>query len=267
MEREWPMLSRDRNKAVKGSRRPDLSVLVISRSSANLELLFESMRRSQYTFALETLVAWNGREEPCLSPNAYPELDLSYHQIEPYNFASNNSLLAELAGGTVLLFINDDIILDPGCLEIAYRAMSCSSIGAVGAKLRYPDGTNQHAGIFFREDGTPYHRYKHVLAHDDPIISESMVVPAVTGAFLMVGRKDFMKVGFDESFRICGEDVTFCIRLARVIGKSVYYEAAATAIHNEGKTRRITGERLTPADDLARIRAAYRNVARTSTGA
>jgi hypothetical protein len=250
-----------RKRTAEGSKRPGLSVLVISRNSANLGLLFESMRRSRYDFALETIVAWNGKDKPGPPPADFPELNVTYHRIEPYNFACNNNRLAELARGAMLLFINDDIILDTGCLESARPALERPGVGIVGARLRYPDGSNQHAGIFFREDGTPYHRYKHVLPHDDPILAESMAVPAVTGAFMMLRRKDFIRIRFDESFRVCGEDVAFCIRFARETGKAVYYEAAATAVHNEGKTRRITRERLTPPDDLARIRAAYSGAA------
>jgi len=235
-----------------------LSILVISRSEANLSDLLRSIENSNIPFQAEIIVAWNGTGGPDALLREFPDLAIEIHRIEPYNFASNNNRLAALTRGDILLFINDDIILDQNCLHAALEALLHDDIGVVGANLRYPDGSLQHAGIFFREDGSPYHRYKHLLKHGDPIFSESLAVPAVTGAFMVVRREDFQRVRFDESYRVCGEDVAFCLRFTRITGKAILYEASATAVHNEGLTRRITGERLTPPDDLERIRAEFR---------
>ncbi len=252
----------------KGSESGDgkISVLVISRSATNLSDLFVSIKNSKNRLPAEILVAWNGAGEPDTLLKKFPDLAIKIHRIEPYNFASNNNRLADLAQGEILLFVNDDIILDPHCLHSACEALKPDAIGVVGARLRYPDGPLQHAGIFFKDDGTPYHRYKHLLKHDDPIFAESFEVPAVTGAFMMVKSEDFQQVRFNESYRVCGEDVAFCLRFTRITGKAILYEASATAVHNEGLTRRITGERLTPQDDLERIKAEFRSASTTAGG-
>jgi glycosyltransferase involved in cell wall biosynthesis len=68
-------------------------------------------------------------------------------------------------------------------------------------------------------------------------------------------RRDFDALGgFDEQFGVAGEDINLCVGFQTKLGKSIRYCAEATGIHVENVTRRETGERLTPPEDLLRIR-------------
>ena len=231
-----------------------LSILVISRSHANMEALIRSVADSDVDERLEVLVSWNSKEPAPLFGRVEGKVGVNYYQIMPYNFARNNNALARHASGEHLLFLNDDIVLDRHALARALAEIRKNGVGIVGANLRYADDTVQHAGIFFDEGGRPYHRHKHQLHCRDPRLASDEFVPAVTGAFLLIRKCEFDAIRFDERFAVAGEDVFLCLAYRRRFGRGVLYCAAATAIHLENVTRRETEERETPAGDLALIR-------------
>jgi GT2 family glycosyltransferase len=113
-------------------------------------------------------------------------------------------------------------------------------VGAVGAKLLYPDGRIQHAGLVLsakrppvhafrlqRPDEAGYHRFADVVRN----------CSAVTGACLMVRRRVFEEVGgFDQRFRLAYNDIDLCLRL-RQRGYVVVYTPFAVLYHHESATR------------------------------
>src|SRR5712691_2640529 len=65
-----------------------------------------------------------------------------------FNFSKLNNLGAREAGGSHLLFLNNDTeVIGPEWLEAMLEHSQRREVGAVGAKLLYPDGTIQHAGV------------------------------------------------------------------------------------------------------------------------
>ena len=230
-----------------------LSILVISRSKANVENLLKSISESDIDERIEVLVSWNAKESPPL-PGAYEStVSVTFYHILPYNFAKNNNRLARFASGEYLLFLNDDIILDENCLKNSMAEIRKPEIGVVGANLRYADDQIQHAGIFFDEKLKPFHRYKHEIHYRDARLMSDMFVPAVTGAFVMMRKSEFLAIRFDERFEVAGEDVCLSLAYRKKFGKGVLYCADATAVHLENVTRRETDERETPAGDMALI--------------
>ncbi|MBK1879500.1 glycosyltransferase [Pelagicoccus mobilis] len=201
-------------------------------------------------------VSWNADAIPEDFATNFP-FPIHFHHIRPYHFASNNNALAEFAQGDYLLFINDDVVLDDNVLLPCLERLQNQKIGLVSINLRYRNETVQHAGIYFREDGTPYHRYKHAVHYSDPRVKDVEIVPAVTGAFILVRKDEFAKVKFDENFEIAGEDIVFSLEFKRTIKKSILYCGNLTALHAENETRRVTKQRLTPPHDLQRIRNCY----------
>ncbi|MFC0470045.1 glycosyltransferase [Halalkalibacter kiskunsagensis] len=232
----------------------DLSIITISRNMGMLSSLLKSIANSKHNLNLEVLCAWNGKE------NIKKNISLSYgfpikiHYLKQYHFSSNNNILAEKANGRVLLFLNDDIVLVKDCLQNAWKAFQYPDVGIVGANLRYPNGRIQHAGVYFSDDGTPFHQYKNKLDYRDQKLSITKSVPAVTGAFILIGKEEFLKIKFDESFRIAGKDIALCLKYRSLINKEIVYVATAKAIHYENATRRLTRERLNPKEDLNLIK-------------
>ena len=60
---------------------------------------------------------------------------------------------------------------------------------------------------------------------------------AVTGAFLMISKKDYVEVnGFDEDFPVAYNDIDLCLKITN-LGKLVVYNPYIVAHHYESKTR------------------------------
>jgi len=232
-----------------------LSILVVSRTAEHVSRLLEAVESSQLDVPFEVLCSWNGEVADIERIERPRGMAVRVIEQRPYNFARNNNGLAEAARGTYLLFINDDVIPDRRSIPRALTHVAQPSVGMVGANLRYTDNRLQHAGIFFREDGTPFHRLKHAVQWDDAEVIADMFVPAVTGAFIMMRREEFERVRFDENFRVCGEDIALNLRFREKFDREILYAGDVTAIHIENATRKKTKETKTPPEDMERIHA------------
>jgi len=171
----------------------------------------------------------------------YPKLKVLANR-ENLLFARACNQGADIAGGEVLVFLNNDTEPLPGWLERALERLDRDdSIGAVGIKLLFPDGTVQHCGIqFFRNahpsyDVWPLHRHLHAAA-DDPLVNVPGDADAVTGACLFIRSRLFRRIGgFEERYGMYFEDTDLCFKVRRA-GKRVFYEPASVVIHHEGKS-------------------------------
>jgi GT2 family glycosyltransferase len=157
------------------------------------------------------------------------------------NFGYAHSINAGLAalrdapatGFTLLL--NQDTVLDPGCLAALHEAFAAdSALGIAGCKIFYPDRkTLQHAGGFLdRPSATAHHYGQHEVdagQHDQPTAPDF-----VTGAALALTHKARAALGgMDETIsRAYFEDIDLCFR-ARAAGFGVRYVPAATLSHLE----------------------------------
>jgi glycosyltransferase involved in cell wall biosynthesis len=236
----------------------DLSILTISRNKKNLLDLVNSIDNSKHNLQFEVLCAWNGDISEIDSLEFHFQSKIKLLDVGSYSFSRNNNALAKYAKGKTLLFINDDIVVDQNCIQEAYDALQKPDIGIVGANLRYPDDKLQHAGIFFCDDGTPYHRFKHEVHFQSSKVSKSMYVPAVTGAFIMIEASEFYSIEFNEGFETAGEDIVLCIQYKQKYDKQIYYEGNATAIHVENATRKlVSNAKKTPPKDLNKIRSFF----------
>lgn len=137
---------------------------------------------------------------------------------ENLGFARGCNRGAEAASGDMLVFLNNDTVPLPGWLDPLVAALDRAPIA--GARLVYPDGRLQHAGVDLEiRDGilTAYNRLD-----EHP----SGIVPAVTGACLVTRAADF--AGFDEAYWNGYEDVDYCLGHG-----PCWYEATSTVIHHE----------------------------------
>lgn len=141
-----------------------------------------------------------------------------------------------------IVFLNNDTIPIAGWLDaLMALAHQTPEAGAVGAKLLYPDGSVQHAGVVIGQDGWPRHLYAG-FPGEHPAVNRTRRVAAVTAACLLVRREDFERVGrFDSAFHNGFEDVDLCLRLVR-LGREVWYCADSVVYHLESVTRWPTGQ-------------------------
>ncbi len=174
----------------------------------------------------------------------------------PFNWAAlNNAAVAE-SHGEVLLFVNDDVQRgSAGWMELLVAQALRPEVGAVGARLVYPDGRLQHAGIVLGLAGAT----GHVLAGLEPgrpgylgMAVLTRDVSAVTGACMATRREVFEQLGgFDEALGLDFNDVDYCLR-ARRRGLRVVLEADAELVHLESPSRGTSGSEETAAAFLAR---------------
>lgn len=158
-------------------------------------------------------------------------------------FSAANNFGAQLARGRKLLFLNSDVLPDmPGWLgRMSSFYDSIDKIGALGPKLLYEDNSVQHAGIYFRREAASglwenMHYYKGLHRELD-IVNHSRIVPAVTGACLMIARHLFDEIGGFRSLYVQGdfEDTDLCLRLNSE-GFSNWYFSEVELYHLEGQS-------------------------------
>ena len=134
-------------------------------------------------------------------------------------YAAANNRGAAVATGQFLLLLNNDLVLRPRWLEpmLAAHAHLGRRAGLVGnVQLAAADGTRDHTGIFINAKGKPEHDRSLPLRAFLPHPFSVRLVPAVTGACLMVERALFLAhQGFSEDFLNGCEDVDLAFRLAR----------------------------------------------------
>jgi len=167
-----------------------------------------------------------------------------------FNYSAYNNLGARHAHGDLLLFLNNDVeVIDPCWLDELVQWAERREIGAVGAKLLYPDGTIQHAGIVVGMEGHGSHVFMGQREGYTGLFGSVdwyRDVSAITGACLMMRREVFEKIGaFDEDYLLVFNDIEICVRVL-AHGYRVVYNPFARLIHYEGKSR----GRYIPPDDI-----------------
>jgi GT2 family glycosyltransferase len=162
---------------------------------------------------------------------------LRFERLGLFNFSAKVNAGAAVASGDHLVLFNDDLeVIASEWLTALLEYSQEPGIGAVGAKLLYPDGRLQHIGIVLGVAGVAAHAF-----HQHPGVSQGysgsaiMVrnYSAVTGACLMTRRSVFEEVGrFDERFPIDFNDVDYCLRLRRA-GYRIVFTPWAQLYHHE----------------------------------
>ena len=184
-------------------------------------------------------------------PGRYENCRVLFWEGE-FNYAAINNYAAQKAAGEYLLFLNNDVeVIAENWMEEMLGICQLPQVGAVGAKLYYPDKTIQHAGIVIGMGGLA----GHMLTGTFGYVGRSTMpqnLSAVTAACMMVPAAVFREVeGFDEKFRVAYNDVDLCMKLTEKKYQVVFtpyaelyhYESRSRGPEDtEQKRRRLSGE-------------------------
>jgi glycosyltransferase involved in cell wall biosynthesis len=226
---------------------PLVSIIIPTRD--RLELLqpcIESIRARTDYRPFEILIVDNGstQEETFDFFSHVARAGIGRVLVMPgaFNYSRLNNRAARKADGEVLLFLNNDTeVDDPGWLTEMVSHVARADVGAVGARLWYPDGTLQHGGVILGLGGIAGHAFPHVPRGHPGYYNRALLqqdCSAVTGACLAVRKSVFVQLnGFDEQdLAVSFNDIDFCLRLTRR-GYRVIWTPYANLIHHESATR------------------------------
>jgi len=239
---------------VKLAVRGESKVSLIIPTRDNLSLLkncVESIERLTGYENYEILIVDNESEDPA----TVEYLSSTPHRVvgfgEEFNFSRINNVAAREAAGEYLLFLNDDTeVISGEWMEEMLRHTQREEVGAVGARLLYPDGRIQHAGVLTGV-GHPWvpaiatHSHQRYPPGSSGYVGAVKVTrnySAVTAACMMVRRSVFEEIGgFDEkNLRVAYNDVDLCLRM-RERGYLIVYTPYAELYHHESASRGLGG--------------------------
>jgi len=196
---------------------PDLEVVIVDNgaSPAKMALLLERVGKSLPII--------------CIKDNG----DFNFSRLVNAGVAAST--------GEIALLLNDDVeAIDSSWLKRMVDSCLQESVGAVGARLNYADGSLQHAGVILGIGGLCGHLWRG-LQEERASRLPQVVFPgsrmAVTGACLAVRREAFDRIGgLDEVFAVAFNDIDFCLRLHE-LGLRCIYRGDAVLVHRESQSR------------------------------
>ncbi len=216
-----PLLSRCIESIVKKTSYPDFEIVIVNNDSESQEA------RDYFARTTHRLLHYPG----------------------PFNFSAINNFAVEQTQCPWLLFLNNDVeVIDSEWLGAMVEHVQRPEVGAVGARLLYPDNTVQHAGVVLGVGGIAQHAFRGFPA-EDPGVNRQLQVTrnysSVTGACLMTRREVFDEIGgFDEErLPVTFSDVDLCLKMRRT-GYLIVYTPFAKLYHHESASRRRSVEAL-----------------------
>ena len=222
-----------------------LSVIIPSKDNPDVLLrCIRSLHAKKQPFETEIIVVDNGSngENKKRIEEASIKDDFQYiYEKEEFNFSHMNNTGVRHAKGSILLLLNDDMeMVAEDSLERMAGQLFVPGVGAVGAKLLYPDSSViQHVGITNAVDG-PVHKF---IGKDDRERTDYLRnrfvhnCIGVTGACLMIKKEDYDAIGgLKEELRIAYNDVDLCFSL-RDLKKRMVLRPDCVFYHHESLSR------------------------------
>ncbi len=225
-----------------------VSVIIPTRdNAADLKACIDSIYEKTIYENFEIIVADNGseKEETFKLFEYYTKKYQDQFKVVridmPFNFSKINNLAVQESKGEYLLFLNNDItVITKGWMKRMVSYAQQQHVGAVGAKLYYPDNTIQHAGVLLGMGGVAGHGHVGYPRGDYGYFGKLVTTnnySSVTAACMMVKREDFDRVnGFEEKLTVAFNDVDFCLKLYEA-GKYNVWLHNVELYHYESKSR------------------------------
>ncbi|MGI5959258.1 MAG: glycosyltransferase family 2 protein [Massiliimalia sp.] len=200
----------------------------------------------------EIIVVENNSVKPATF-HYYDSIQKEYEQVKVvqwekgFNYSAINNFGLQFAKGDYFLFLNNDVeILTPDWIQEMMMYAQRPDVGAVGAKLYYPDNTVQHAGIGVGLLTLAGHLHRNFDRQSPGYMGRLIYaqnVSAVTAACVLMRRSVYEEVGgFDEALKVAFNDVDLCLKI-RKAGYLIVFTPYAELYHYESKSR---GDDMSP---------------------
>ena len=225
---------------------PLVSIVIPTRDRLDLVIqCVESLARTTYP-AFEILIVDNDSAEP-ETLEWFAAFDNGHdHRVipapGPFNYSKINNIGVDAGRGELVLLLNNDTeVINPDWLTSLVRWIQQPNIGAVGAKLLYPNDTIQHAGVILGLGGLAGHGQIHEPADSTGYFNRLMLtheVGAVTAACLLTRRSTWDELGgLDEALAVAFNDIDYCMRVRHNAGQRILWTPDALLYHHESVSR------------------------------
>ncbi len=177
---------------------------------------------------------------------------------------------ASLGHAPLIMFLSDDVVLQPGALNQIIRDLDDLQTGVVGIKLMFPNdsvspirpaGKVQHVGIALNIHADPIHPLVGWPAdHPKCCVSRENAF-AVTGACFTIRRPVFQRAGgFNAALYGKGtyEDIDLCMKV-HAMGLKIKMDAQAQATHYAGATMEKRNEPFALMENNAKWKTTWMN--------
>lgn len=225
-----------------------VSIIICTRDLADIldKCLASIFTKSVYP-NYEVILIDNGSQEKQTElvlakwKNKEPERFKPYRFDVPFNFSKINNYGVSKSQGDYLLFLNNDTeVISADWIDAMVEQVQRRLIGAVGAKLLYPDNTIQHAGVVMGLGNIANPPYRSMASDYPGYFSHNVDIKnfsVITGACLMCRREVFEAIrGFDEELVVAYNDVDLCLKIVAKGYRNVYLPHVVL-YHHESKTR------------------------------
>ena len=226
---------------------PLVSLVIPTRNGLQLlrQCITSILEKTRYA-RYEIIVVDNGSDDPATL--AYLEQLRADPRVKvlrddrPFNYSALNNAAVRMASGELVGLLNNDLeVISSDWLGEMVSLAVQPGVGAVGARLLFPDGSVQHAGVVLGIGGVAGHAHKHLPGHAFGYFGRAQSLQdfsAVTAACLVVRKAVYEQVGGleEENLQVAFNDIDFCLRV-REAGYRNVWTPHAELYHHESATR------------------------------
>jgi GT2 family glycosyltransferase len=225
---------------------PLVSIIILTRDRLDLlQRCVESILAKTDYPSYEIIVVDNGSQEPeTLDYLCILEQKGSARIIRddrPFNFSALNNIAIRQAFGQYIATLNNDmeVIGDQWLKEMVSHACR-PGVGAVGARLWFPDDTLQHGGVIFVK-GSALHAHRGAVRGSSGYWGRAVAIQnfsAVTAACLVMRKEIYLKAGGmnEADLSVSYNDIDLCLKLS-VAGYRIVWTPYAELYHYESASR------------------------------
>jgi GT2 family glycosyltransferase len=226
---------------------PHITIIIPTKNQVNLlrNCIKSVLEKTTYT-SFDVIIIDNGSNDPesirFLDEVEKDKRIACIKDNRPFNYSALNNLAVSAAKGKYVCLLNNDIeVINSDWLSEMVSIASQPGIGAVGAKLYFPDEHIQHAGVILGVGGVAGHAHKFFFSKAYGYFGRAALMQemsAVTGACMVVKKSVFLEAGgLDEiNLPVAFNDVDFCLKLKKNGYRNIW-TPFAELLHHESVSR------------------------------